>query len=121
MVLRFLCALMFFTIPMVSVEENLINIKVKDAELFCRVVGKGDPLIVIHGGPGMPHDYLLSLKELAKEHQIIFYDQRATGRSTGEVTPETMQYQLFVEDIDSLRNSLGLEKISIIGHSWVLF
>src|SRR3990167_9112451 len=39
------------------------------------------PLIVLHGGPGVPHEYLSVFKSLANERPVIFYDQLGVGRS----------------------------------------
>lgn len=61
-------------------------IEAKGAKLFCRTLGQGKPLIVVHGGPGLTQDYLLSeLQPLAETNFLIFYDQRGCGQSTGEI------------------------------------
>lgn len=92
-------------------------VQTEDAKLFCEVVGKGKPLIVIHGGPGLSHDYLLpGMAELAKNHTLIFYDQRACGKSEGN--PEEVNIDQYVQDLEALRQSLQYEKVSILGHSW---
>ena len=89
------------------------------AKLYTRTFGKGKPLLVIHGGPGLSQDYLLpQLNQLAETHRVIFYDQRGGGRSTGEITSETMTVERFVKDIEAIRNAMGLERFCILGHSW---
>ncbi len=89
------------------------------AKLFYRAAGKGEPLIVVHGGPGLCQDYLLpQLYRLAENNLIIFYDQRACGQSTGDITPSTMNIETFVHDLDAIREALHFPKISILGHSW---
>ena len=66
--------------PEFSFEEGLKNIN--DTKLYFKVIGDGEPLLVIHGGPGLSHDYLFEgLKPLAQNFKVIFYDQRASGRS----------------------------------------
>jgi proline iminopeptidase len=98
-------------------DESMV--KSDGAQLFCKVLGKGDPIIVIHGGPGLSHDYLLpGMAKLAENHQVIFYDQRGCGRSTGVVNADTIQVKKFVEDIEAVRKSLGNRKIIVLGHSW---
>lgn len=90
-----------------------------DAKLFCRIAGKGKPLIVIHGGPGLTQDYLLpGMYELAKNNLTIFYDQWGCGRSTGEINKDTITIKAAVEDIEAIRRSFGFDKISLLGHSW---
>ncbi len=58
------------------------HISVESGKLFYQRFGKGDPIIVVHGGPGLDQGYLLpQMLELAKDHEVIFYDQRGSGRS----------------------------------------
>lgn len=96
-----------------------VFIELKDAKLFCRVIGHGKPLIVIHGGAGMSQDYLLpELYALAENNQVIFYDQRACGQSTGAINEETMTIPQFVEDLEKLRQAFHLDKVALLGHSW---
>jgi len=58
-----------------KIEEKWIE--VDQAKLFCRTLGEGKPLIVIHGGAGLSQDYLLPwLTKLAEHHFVIFYDQK---------------------------------------------
>lgn len=101
-----------FTSKEVWVETN-------DAKIFCRLIGKGDPIVVIHGGPALSQEYLLpAMAKLGEEHLVIFYDQRGCGRSTGEVNPNTINLDMFVSDLDAIRKTLKFEKISVLGHSW---
>ncbi len=83
-------------------------------------MGQGDPVIVIHGGPGMDQGYLLpGMAALAKKHQVVFYDQLGCGRSTATVIDEShITINSFVEDIETLRKALKFEKVTIVGHSW---
>lgn len=90
-----------------------------DARLFYEIVGNGDPLIVVHGGPGLDHAYLQpGLDALGTRHTVIYYDQRGTGRSAAELTPEAINFDAFVDDIDALRQALGYERVSVLGHSF---
>jgi proline iminopeptidase len=94
-------------------------IDVEQGQLFCRIMGQGEPLVVVHGGPGLSQDYLLpQLKQLAKKHLVIFYDQRGSGQSTGSIDPKLIQMRRFVDDLEQLRQTLGFNKISILGHSF---
>ena len=79
----------------------------------------GAPLLVIlHGGPGAHHDYLLpQMLELAADYELVFYDQRGGGRSkTDERTPIT--WQTHVADLDQLAGELKIEPLSLVGYSW---
>ena len=95
-------------------------VDIENGQLFYQIVGKGDPIIVIHGGPGLDQGYLLpGMSALCKNHQVVFYDQLGSGLSTINVIDEKhINIDLFVEDIETLRKTLGFEKITIIGHSW---
>ena len=90
-----------------------------DARIFYEVVGEGEPIVVVHGGPGLDHDYLRpGLDGLAQRNTIIYYDQRGTGRSTAPLVAETINIDAFIADIDALRETLGYERVSILGHSF---
>jgi proline-specific peptidase len=82
------------------------------------------PLIVVHGGPGACHDYLLPLADLATKKTVIFYDQIGNGKSThlpekaGDEAFWTVE--LFHSELDNLITHLDLHNrpIDIYGHSW---
>lgn len=75
-------------------------------------------LLVLHGGPGADHDYLLpQMLRLAESHELVFYDQRGGGQSkTDDRAPITWQTQ--VEDLALLAAELGFEHPSLVGYSW---
>lgn len=74
--------------------------------------------MVLHGGPGAHHDYLLpGFDALARGRTLIYYDQRGGGRSPApRGVPVGWREQ--VEDLDALREQWGLERLSIAGYSW---
>lgn len=78
----------------------------------------GDRAIVLHGGPGAHHDYLLpQMLALATNRELIFYDQRGGGQSrTDDPTPITWRTQ--VQDLGKVVGELGLRPLTIIGYSW---
>lgn len=91
-----------------------------DARLFYEVVGSGDPIVVVHGGPGgLDHSYLQpGLDALATRNTLIYYDQRGSGRSVATLDAQTINMDRFVDDIDALREALGYERVSVLAHSW---
>lgn len=92
---------------------------INNSDVYYKTMGSGEPLLVIHGGPVLDHSYFLPhLGELAKDYQLIFYDQRACGRSSIEIDSATMNLAGFVEDIEQIRQKLGFEKWNVLGHSW---
>jgi len=91
---------------------------VRGVEIFERRIGSGSPAVVLHGGPGAHHDYLLpGFDALARDRELIYYDQRGGGRSpVPRETPVGWQEQ--VADLEELRKQWGLETLTIIGYSW---
>ena len=75
-------------------------------------------LLVLHGGPGAHHDYLLpQMLELASDHELVFYDQRGGGRSrTDDRTPIT--WQTHVADLGLVARELVRGPLSVVGYSW---
>ena len=86
--------------------------------LFVKTVGEGEPIVVIHGGPGLNHTYFIPhLDKLSKKFQVTYYDQRASGRSAIP-TPGEVSLQSFTDDIEAIRKHLGQDKIYLLAHSW---
>lgn len=88
--------------------------------LFWAVFGPptADRLLLLHGGPGAHHDYMLpQMLELASDRELVFYDQRGGGRSkTDDRTPITWRTQ--VDDLDRVVQELRLGSPTIVGYSW---
>jgi proline iminopeptidase len=96
-----------------------IRIPVGTASLYARVVGKGPPIIVLHGGPDFDHNYLLpDLDRLADTFRLIYYDQRGRGRSADQVDPEDVTLQSDLDDLDAVRQRYRLAAPALLGHSW---
>jgi len=101
----------------IEITEEIANINGVDH--FIQKMGTGDPLLVLHGGPGLFHDYLVPyFKELAKEYQVIFYDQRGCGKTAFPVDTSTINISNYVEDVEGIRKHLKLGKIILLGHSF---
>jgi proline iminopeptidase len=89
------------------------------AELYFRDIGRGTPIVVLHGGPDFDHHYLLpELDRLANQCRLIYYAQRGRGASAGNVRPEDVSLASEIEDVDALRAHLGLASVALLGHSW---
>ncbi len=91
-----------------------------DAPLYWAAYGReGTPrLLVLHGGPGAHHDYLLpQWLDLADEYDLLFYDQRGGGRSrTDDRSPVT--WQTHVRDLEQLVAEFALAPVTVVGYSW---
>ena len=75
-------------------------------------------LLVLHGGPGAHHDYLLpQMLALADDYELLLYDQRGGGRSkTDDRTPIT--WRTHVGDLDCVVDELGVSPLTLVGYSW---
>jgi proline iminopeptidase len=81
--------------------------------------GRGAPLMIIHGGPGESHEYFLPhLLPLMRTNRLVFIDERGSGKSSK--LEDATQYTVsnMVEDIEAVRQALGLGRISLLGHSF---
>lgn len=77
------------------------------------------PILLLHGGPGVPSDYLEPLEALAAGgREVIRYDQLGCGRSDHPDDPELLQVERFVAELARVREALGLEHIHLYGQSW---
>lgn len=103
-----------------SIEENSSGmLRINGTDLFYKTIGQGEPLIIVHGGPVLDHSYFLpQLESLSENYQLIFYDQKVSGRSSIEVDSATMTLDGFAEDIESIRKAFKLDKVNLLGHSW---
>jgi proline-specific peptidase len=87
--------------------------------LYYKTVGRGRPLLILHGGPGASHDYFLPhLLPLARRHRLVFIDERGSGRSERLENPQTYTVETMVEDTEAVRQALGLDRVALLGHSF---
>jgi proline iminopeptidase len=89
-------------------------------QLYYRILGTGsEPVVLIHGGPGLTSDYLADdLVPMARNHSLLVYDQRGIGRSTLVRDSTALAAQRYVEDLEAIRKHLGLQQLTLLGHSW---
>ncbi len=93
--------------------------EINGTQLYYKIIGRGEPVIILHGGPGLDHSYFLpQMGKLAENYQLVFYDQRACGKSSVQVDENSMRMEFFLKDLDEIRRHFGAEKVHIIGHSW---
>jgi proline iminopeptidase len=95
------------------------RIAVGGATLYARDVGRGRPIVVLHGGPDFDHTYLLpDLDRLADSYRLLYYDQRGRGRSAEGVRAEDVTLASDIADLDKLREHFKLSSTTVLGHSW---
>jgi proline iminopeptidase len=78
----------------------------------------GVPLLVLHGGPGCTWDYLEPLSALEDGRPVIFYDQLGCGDSDRPDDPSLWTLERAVDELEAVREALGLDRIHILGQSW---
>jgi len=89
------------------------------ARIYYKTLGRGMPLLVLHGGPGSDHSYFLpAFTPLAKSIRLIFIDQRGSGRSERLADPAQYTLKNMVADIECVRRQLGLGPFVLLGHSF---
>ena len=99
------------------VETTAVR-EVRGVRLFERRVGAGPETVVLHGGPGAHHDYLLpGFDRLASNRTLVYYDQRGGGRSAVE-RDVPVGWTEQVADLEALRNLWGLDRVTLAGYSW---
>lgn len=86
--------------------------------LFTRTIGSGPDVIVLHGGPGAHHDYLLPQFDLlARGRRLRYYDQRGGGRSPVQ-RDAPVGWQAHVRDLDALLDAWRAAPATLLGYSW---
>jgi L-proline amide hydrolase len=107
-----------------SIREQEGYVSVDGYRVWYRSAGGGSdqegfPLLILHGGPGVPHDYLENLAALASDRRrVIFYDQLGCGRSDQPDDPSLCRVSRFADEVETMRRELGLDQVHILGQSW---
>ena len=87
--------------------------------IYYTTLGRGEPLMILHGGPGASHDYFLPyLLPLARHNRLVFIDERGSGRSQKLEDPAGYTIENMVEDVETVRQALNLGKVNLLGHSY---
>jgi proline iminopeptidase len=106
----------------VPAPESTGHVEVEGGRIWYRSNGDRHkdqaPLLCVHGGPGVPHEYLLPLTALSFERRVILYDQLDVGKSDQPGDPKNWRVERFVAEIDAIREKLGLDRFHLYGNSW---
>jgi proline-specific peptidase len=78
------------------------------------------PLLCLHGGPGANWLHLVPYEAFAAERGVVFYDQLGAGNSALTKPHDSAMWtpELYVREVDAVREALGLERVHMLGHSW---
>ena len=89
------------------------------ARIYFKTLGRGIPLLVLHGGPGADHsDFLPALQPLARSCRLVLIDERGSGRSERLKDPKGYTLSRMVQDIECVRRHLKLAQFVVLGHSF---
>lgn len=94
---------------MVTNNETILNVTVYSPE-------NSETIIILHGGPGVPNEMKHIVKVLAEKFQVVYFEQRGTGRSRCSNCTYTMSD--YISDIDSIALNLKIDRFHLFGHSW---
>jgi proline iminopeptidase len=106
--------------PATALAAGEAMLPVADGKIWYKKsgTGAGTPVILLHGGPGFNSFYLKPLEALGNDRPVIRYDQLGAGKSGPMTDTSLFTIAHFVRELDSLRASLGYDKVHILGHSW---
>ena len=116
-----LLALIFITSSSTFTVLSEGFVQVKGGRIWYKVVGigKGIPLLLIHGGPGSRScDGIPGYSILGNDRPIVFYDQLGSGRSDRPTDTTLWEVSRFVDEVTALRKALNLKELNILGSSW---
>jgi proline iminopeptidase len=96
-------------------------VAVSGYELYYKTFGSdgSETLLCVHGGPGLTHDYILSMADLAKDgFKVVFYDQLGCGKSDVPKNLNMFTIERAVEDLEGFRREMNLGKVHLFGSSY---
>ncbi len=105
-----------------NIQDGYVNLK--DGKIWYQIHSTPAtqhevPLVILHGGPGIPHDYLLSLAPLDQDRPVIYYDQLGCGNSSLNHSAKNLwTLARFVQELETLATALNLSQFNLLGHSW---
>lgn len=105
-----------------AAPDRELMVPVQGGRVYVRIngqIGNGaTPAIFIHGGPGGTHNGLAQIVGLSDTRAVILYDQLDSGRSDQPNDPANWTVQRFVDELETVRATLGVDQWHVVGHSW---
>ena len=87
--------------------------------IYYKTLGRGVPLLLLHGGPGADHsDFLPALQPMARHCRLVLIDERGSGRSERLKDPKGYTLNHMVKDIERVRKHLQVRRFVVLGHSF---
>ena len=99
-------------------REGYVN--VQGGKIWYRILGEGNktPMLMLHGGPGGTSRSFYQFASLGEDRPVIIFDQLGSGRSDYHTDTTLLTVESFVEQVQTLKTSLGLKEFYLHGHSW---
>ncbi|MBC6441539.1 MAG: alpha/beta hydrolase [Rhodobacteraceae bacterium] len=95
------------------------KIEVNGANLFYETIGSGEPILIMHGGLGLSHDYLRPyFDQLSSTNTVVYYDHFGNGRSDKPGDYADMNLERLSSDAAELMTALGHVRFTLVGHSY---
>ena len=120
-----LLIVVFVAFALATCSQNKLEpgqgfIEMPNGKIWYQIYGSGDktPLLVIHGGPGSRSCRFATLKAISGDRPVILYDQLGSGKSDRPADTTLWHLPRFVDELDRVIDSFGLDKVHILGHSW---
>jgi proline iminopeptidase len=121
-VVKILCILTAISAFAVAQQTGLIS--TPDVDLFYEAYGDPSsaiPIIIANGGPGLSHIYMMQndvWPRIAKKRQVVFYDQRGTGKSTRISPGASQNIEAQIADLEAVRSRFAFAKFNLVGDSY---
>jgi len=96
-------------------------VSVSGYKLYYKIFGANNPetVLCVHGGPGLTHDYILSMADLAKDgYKVVFYDQLGCGKSDVPKNLNMFTIERALDDLEGFRREMKLGKVHMFGSSY---
>ena len=100
---------------------HMVPVAAGKYKVWTKRVGSGAvKVLLLHGGPGFPHDYLEAMESFLPQAgiEMYYYDQLGVGNSDVPDDPSLWTLPRYVREVEEVRQGLGLDHFVLFGHSW---
>jgi pimeloyl-ACP methyl ester carboxylesterase len=103
--------------PAMPAAASKGEVEIGGSKIYYAIYGKGDPVILLHGGLGNADHFSHQVPALADKFQVIVIDSRGQGRSTMSLSKTPLTYTAMASDVIGVMDALGIQKASFVGWS----